>query len=278
MPDQNLKERLKNIRANAYEAPSDAWELICRMLEPHWLGHPDPYVRDTLVYPTLATWTARGVLSADQTRTVLGWLTDDDHLFFRLGEAGTEAVLVRSFAALQIAAVLERHLHHPFLTAREVRGLVSVLRRYVEGENDLRGYDISLGWLHAAAHAADAMGNLARCAELGSAELYEVLEGLRLLAGCEFQAYTDGEDERLAAAMSQALLRPELALDERFGWLEGFREQVQTCAELEMPAGYVRFMNIKHTLRALYFLILLEPEGQRLNRRLEGLLHEFAEL
>lgn len=145
------------------------------MLEPRWLGHSDPYLRDTLVYPTLATWTARGVLSADQIRTVLGWLIGGEHLFFRLGEAGCEPVLVRSFAALQIAVVLGRHLQYPVLTAPEVHGLVPVLRRYVASENDPRGYDISLGWLHAAAHAADAIGNLTRCAELGSAELHDVL-------------------------------------------------------------------------------------------------------
>ncbi len=250
------------------------------MLEPAWLGHPDPHIRDALVYPTLATWMASGVFSVGQTRTVLGRLLDGNHLFFRLAEVGGESVLVRSFAALQIAAILGRHLRHPFLTAAEVHGLVPVLLRYLESEKDLRGYDVSLGWLHAAAHTADAMSNLARCGELGSAELHRVLGGLRFMVGCEFHAYTDGEDERLATAMSHALSQPKLAPDERLSWLDGFREQVQTCAELGMPASYVRFMNIKHTLRALYFVILSTPgEAERLlNQRIEQLLHEFAEL
>lgn len=278
--DENLKIALERIRESSYEAPADAWELTCQMLEPQWLGHPDPYLRDDLVYLTLATWIARGVLSAEQMNIVLQRLLDDAHLFYQLGEVGGESVLVRSFTVLQIAAILERHLDHPFLTAVEIHELVPLLLNYLTSEKDLRGYDVSLGWLHAAAHTADAMGNLARCSELDSADLHEVLRGLRFLAGYEFHAYTDGEDERLAAALSRALLRPELTPEERLGWLDGFREHVQTCAELGMPTGYVRFLNIKHTLRALYFMILrtFGKAGRPLNQRIEQLLHEFAEL
>lgn len=280
MPDENLKKRLESIQEGAYNAPSDTWELTLQMLEPHWLGHPDPYLRDELVYPTLATWIARGVLSVDQTRTVLERLKSGNGLFFQFGRSGDESVLVRSFAALQVAAILDRHTNHPFLTQNEVLGLAPTLLRYLEGEKDLRGYDVSLGWLHAAAHAADAVGNLACCGELGSTELQQLLGGLRLMSGREFHAYTDGEDERLAMAMSCALLRVELTPDERVGWLDGFREHVQVCAELGMPGGYVRFMNIKHTLKALYFLILRAPEedGRPLTKRIEKLLYEFAEL
>ena len=94
------------------------------------------------------------------------------------------------------------------------------------------------------------------------------------------RAYTDGEDERIATATRNALLRTELTPVERSIWLDSFREQVQACAELAMPAGYGSFMNIKHTLRALYFSLQRAPEEveKPLCERIEGLLLEFETL
>lgn len=115
--------------------------------------------------------------------TVLQRLSDDAHLFYRLGEIGGESVLVRSFAVLQIAAILERHLSHPFLTVTELHALLPLLPRYLEAEKDLRGYDGSLGWLHTAAYTADAMSNLTCCSELGSADLHQVLRGAAVPSG-----------------------------------------------------------------------------------------------
>ena len=278
MSAETLKVRLEHIQKRSYQAPEDVWALTQQLLEPGYLGHPDPYIRDELVYPTLYTWITKA-LAAEQVRTVLAQLLDGEHLFFKLGQADDETVLVRSFTLLQIVAVLDRHQQHPYLTPEEVQRLVPVLLHYLNGERDLRGYDVRLGWLHAAAHGADAVGALAACHELSGAAVKELLGGLQSLAGRD-GAYTDGEDERIAAAMSNALLRTELTPVERLGWLDGFQKQVQTYAELEMPAGYANFMNIKHTLRALYFSLRRAPEkvGKPLCERVEGLLLEFETL
>ena len=277
MPTETLRERLEPLQ-NSFNAPDDVWALTQTLLEPEHLGHPDPHLRDDLIYPALYTWITQA-LSAEQVRHVLKLLLDSEHLFFKFGQTDDETVLVRSFTLLQIVAVLNRHQQEPCLTTDEVRQLVPILLRYLEGEQDLRGYDALLGWLHAAAHGADVVGTLTTCFELGGAEVQELLTGLQSLAGRDW-IYTDGEDERIAAAMSHALLRTELAPDERLDWLGSFREQVQTCAELEMPAGYASFMNIKHTLRALYFSLRRAPEGlgKPLCERTERLLLEFGAL
>ena len=277
MSTETLKARLEYLQGSL-NVPDDVWELTQRLLEPEYLGHPDPHIRDELVYPALYTWITQA-LSAEQVRSVLRLLSDDNHLFFKFGQADDETVLVRSFTLLQIVAVLDRQQHEPCLATDEVQQLVPVLLRYLEGEQDLRGYDALLGWLHAAAHAADAVGTLATCHELSGAEVKALLGGLQSLMGRD-RAYTDGEDERIAVAMSNALLRTELTPVKRLEWLDSFREQVQACAELAMPAGYGSFMNIKHTLRALYFSLRRAPKelGKPLCERVEGLLLEFETL
>ena len=274
MSTETLKACLEHLQGS-FDAPDDVWELTRKLLEPEYLGHPDPHIRDDLVYPALYTWITQA-LSAGQVRHVLTRLLDSEHLFFKLGQADDETVLVRSFTLLQLVAVLDRHQQHPYLTSDEVRQLVPVMLRYLEGERDLRGYDALLGWLHAAAHSADAVGTLATCHELSGAEVKVLLGGLQSLTGRD-RAYTDGEDERIAAAMSSALLRTELTPVERLEWLDSFQAQVQACAEL---AGYGSFMNIKHTLRALYFSSRRAPEevGKPLYERIERLLLEFETL
>jgi hypothetical protein len=80
--------------------------------------------------------------------------------------------------------------------------------------------------------------------------------------------------------MVAALGRDELTRTERTEWLDGFRTLVQACPELGMPDGYARFMNVKHTLRALYFLLhdRREPWAAALADGVLALLGEFAEL
>ena len=150
MSTETLKAHLEHLQGSL-NAPDDVWELTQRLLEPEYLGHPDPHIRDDLVYPALYTWITQA-LSAEQVRNVLGRLLDSEHLFFKFGQADDETVLVRSFTLLQIVAVLDRQQHEPCLATDEVQQLVPVMLRYLEGEQDLRGYDALLGWLHAAAH------------------------------------------------------------------------------------------------------------------------------
>ena len=148
MSAETLKTRLEHLQGS-FDAPDDVWELTQRLLEPEYLGHPDPHIRDELVYPALYTWITQA-LSAEQLRYVLRLLLDSEHLFFKLGQVDDETVLVRSFTLLQIVAVLDRQQQEPCLATDEVRQLVPVLLRYLDGEQDLRGYDVLLGWLHAA--------------------------------------------------------------------------------------------------------------------------------
>jgi len=277
-PDQ-LTERLGRVRDAGYAAPTDHWHLTESMLQPGHIGHPDPQLRDDLIYGTLARWITAGVYSDDQLRHILTVAVDEQHLFYGFGSRDDDSVLTRAFSALLIPPVLAVHKQHSVLEPREVQALIAPLQRYLEGERDFRGYDTELGWLHAIAHAADALGSLMQAPDIDGGGVLRLLESLRTAAANQHHVYAHGEDERLAKAMTAGLRRPELSRAERADWLAGFRPLVHACGDMGMPEGYARLVNVNHTLRALYFLVRNEePVGAALATGIDELLLDFSKL
>ncbi|MFJ9803989.1 DUF2785 domain-containing protein [Streptomyces wuyuanensis] len=169
----------------------------------------DPEVRDARAYTALARWARGGHL---------------DGVLERLGDTAAERfthpeVQARAFAPLVLRCVLDR--------AGAVPGLVpeAAVRRWHAGfaswypsERDTRGWDGSLGWLHAVAHGADAAAAFAR-------RLPEERTGLLELCARRFTAphtgyrYEQLEDARLARAITGILLAPGLTAEQAAGWL-----------------------------------------------------------
>jgi hypothetical protein len=94
-------------------------------------------VRDEQAYRVVATWIRRGVL--DDRLAALG-----DAMVERLRHPEIQA---RTFAPLILAAVLERHLPSE-------RRWLEEFTSWWPAEEDTRGWDDHLGWLHAVAHGA----------------------------------------------------------------------------------------------------------------------------
>src|SRR5450432_3682410 len=139
------------------------------------LRSPDPRVRDDGAYGTLASRVAEG--------------RADEHLI-TLGDAGAAllgdpTIQARSFGALLLAALVERVNTLSSGIPRSgdaddvrpidvVRWLATFLTWY-SGEQDLRGHDQTLGWLHALAHGADTLE------AFGGSSLLNASEELMLL-------------------------------------------------------------------------------------------------
>lgn len=207
----DLRARLREACDSAGAAPTDAWELTEVMLTPEFLGHPDPAIRDELVYVTLCDWILEGALRPEQLRTVLATVTDDEHLFRLLGALDDDAAVLRSFSVLIVPPLLVRHRRSGFFEPAELQALAARLAAYIHGERDLRGYDPRLGWVHAVAHASDAIGSLLRAAELGDDDVHRLLAALRSAAASQHHVYAHGEDERLAGAITIGLGRGTLS-------------------------------------------------------------------
>ena len=109
------------------------------------LRSPKPEVRDALAYSTLSAWIMRGNLPHDQ-QTDLG---------DRMAERFTDpAVQARTFAPLILACLADRDVVED--------GWVIAFERWYPTEADLRGYDTSLGWLHAVARLRRCSNSLVR--------------------------------------------------------------------------------------------------------------------
>lgn len=105
----------------------------------------------------------------------------------------------RSYAALALAEIVRTGTWQDTWTEPVIR--------WWTREEDLRGFDPEEGWIHAVAHGADLIGEMA---------LAEVVPAPRLLGACsrrliaptEF-VWADGEDDRVALAAMRALSRAQ---------------------------------------------------------------------
>ena len=165
------------------------------------LRSPDPAVRDGGAYASLGRLYEKGGL--------------DDHLV-ELGDRGLALLMdsevqARTFGALLIALVADRDR----LTGRASDGAV---RRWLDGvagwyadEPDTRGWDDRLGWLHAVAHGADAVLELARSGRVGRDGLLRLLRVLVYRAtALTTSHWSQNEDERVALAVMAVLQRDVL--------------------------------------------------------------------
>ncbi|HET7387705.1 MAG TPA: DUF2785 domain-containing protein [Nocardioidaceae bacterium] len=223
------------------------------------LGDPDPYRRDEVAYPTLATWVEDGVY--DQLLEGLGdGMTEG--LLVGLGESGTDTVFRRSFSALVLAECIGRdqaeHLLAPETTLRWGDRVAGWLVR----ERDLRGFVSGKGWAHAVAHGADAIRALAGSESIGRLELTVLLDVIadRLLVPTE-HAFAHGEDDRLAMATMSILRRDMVDLAVLEPWLSrlvGAATPVPGGHPVDGPADVVA-RNVTAYLRALHLQVALAP-------------------
>jgi hypothetical protein len=225
------------------------------------LGSADPYLRDGIAYPTLATWVSDGVYD-DLLQGLGDGMTAG--LSVGIGEQGTDTVFRRSFSVLVLAECVERA--SALMSSGAGVPDETVLRwgdriaGWLVRERDLRGFVPGKGWAHAVAHGADAVGALAESAVMGRMELTVLLDVLadRLLALTEHR-FVHSEDDRLAAATMKILRRDLLALDVLEPWVARLTDRSRPVFDREDVDPYLVNGNVQAYLRALHLQLALAP-------------------
>ena len=228
-----------------------------------FLGSPDPELRDDLAYSIYARWAYRPNILSTPT---LFSLTDEwrANLKIGLGEQGTNSVLKRSFSALCLSIMAAREVKNPFMGAERYHALVAEGITYLQAERDLRGYDAQLHWIHATAHAADLLHALAESPLLSKEEAANILDVIALRLVTAPEVYTQGEQDRLAAAVLPVLRRSDFdpALFDR--WLARIESEDRDVWTATTVASLARYQNHNYTLQALAVRLSFEPDSPRM--------------
>ena len=212
------------------------------------LASPDPELRDDLAYSILARWIYRGVL--DQA--------DSDQAYRRVaseserwsGETGTNSVLKRSFSAICLASMARRETTTPFMGAERYHELVADGTRYLQAERDLRGYDAKLHWIHATAHTADLLAGLADSPQLSREEAAGILSAISARLATAPDVFTQGEQDRLAAAVVTVIRRRDFEGAKFESWLSGLQNEDREVWTNTTPSALARYQNHSYLLQA----------------------------
>ncbi len=212
------------------------------------LGHPDPAIRDELVYPALARAVVEGRLD-DRLGRVSRWLAGVEGL--RCGSASPHRVpvLARSFSVLVAACVLHRSRTLGSRLA-DVGILVDAIVHVLETERTLVSWDDRYGWVHIVAHLGDCVDELYEFDDLEPVRADALTRGLVDIATRRAAAlYAFGEYDRIAYALATALLRGRVSPSD----LERIVDS-QTAADAEFdcpPTSVVRANHLRSLVRAL---------------------------
>ena len=227
------------------------------------LGSADPFERDAVAYPVLATWVEHGVYD-DLLMTFGQGITAG--FTAGLGHSGDDSVFRRTFSALVLGECISRDNVAHLLTVDTVLRWADAGVTWLVHEQDLRPFVEGKGWAHAPAHGSDLLAALARSRHFRPTELAVLLDVVadRVTAPTEVW-FTHGEDDRLAYAVMTVLHRNVLAQDLLDGWVARLAETALTQPgpghgpDRPWPPASVH--NTRSLLRVLYLQLALGVRG-----------------
>jgi hypothetical protein len=223
------------------------------------LGSPDSRWRDDIGYGVVASCVYdRRALRAAERRALVARLVGN--LRQEIGGTGTDSVLLRSFSALDLSVFAALETLDPALDAAGYRQLLEAALAYLRDEQDLRGLDPRVGWIHATAHTADLLKFLARDARFTAGDQRRLLDAAwSKLTAAGAPVFTNAEDERLAAALAAVVRRTDFDTAVLDTWLARFVELERQVWSKAPPdqATLDQAQNARNLLRSLYVLLSL---------------------
>lgn len=246
----------KAIADDDYNVPRgyDVQVLTDELLEN--LANVDTEWRDVIAYRTLFHWiNKKQVYTSSMLRDMLDRLMDN--AFVGVSQVGDVAVLRRSFSILVISLIVYHDTTDSFLEQDEFDTLLDAALRYLGAEQDMRGYDPDLGWVHAIAHVADLLKFMIRSKKSVDENHEYILQSItnKLMQPTDVIFVYD-EDERLALTALEIVRRGEVdfeAIVAILHQLEHWKNHNDSQAfDAQVFAAH---QNVKHFLRSWYFQV-----------------------
>jgi hypothetical protein len=225
------------------------------------VGSTDPFLRDNVAYEAAARWIyTTGALSASEQREMLAIWTGN--LQVGLGEPAGDAAFRRSFSALNLSVLAARENAAPFLSQDEFDKFLSSILDYLHRERDTRGYDSTMGWIHAAAHTADVLKFLTRSPKLAAPAQARVISAIDERCRTFGAVFQWGEDARFAQVIVSLAKRADFDKASFDAWLAAvrtMRTEVWAKAPAVDPVEFAKLQNLTLVLRAAYVALSLDP-------------------
>ncbi|MDY0074882.1 MAG: DUF2785 domain-containing protein [Acholeplasmataceae bacterium] len=216
------------------------------------IGHPDPHIRDDLVYAIFAHLILDHHLGEDELTSICYRMLSEDFLTYDLENKVEHSVLKRSFTLLQLVVIVYIHRRDHIIAKKTMMDLLNIFLDYTKLETVHQGYDPKVGWIHTIAHSADLFGQLMQIEWISESELKLLFNGIREMikgASC-YLMYN--EDERMVVAVKKGLDRHILPQDYLSKWIKRFGEGVLVET---LPENIFYKNNIKNFLKTLYFTL-----------------------
>lgn len=265
-----LRELLESIEENNYRVSQgvDPYQLSFIMMDN--IGDTDDELRDRLIYSILYTWIDSGVLNSSQVYELFKIALDDDHLLKGLGRVD-DSVFSRTFSVLVIANSITRHRKEKLIPKSDIERAFNRVLKFFNTDKDVRGYVEGKGWAHGAAHGADAMGEFARCEEIGYEGLIKILDAIHQKININYYGYVHFEDERMITAVKAILEREIIPIEEIEEWVRSFKKIEKIGKH---PEDLVIKVNVSAFLKSLYFRLIDNPQYERITDVIRKLLEE----
>jgi len=253
MQKDDLIIKLTHIRNNNYELPAgESLNDLTELMLDH-IGDSNPLFRDNLIYTILYYWIMeKNYYSTVELQMILTKLTDENHLFYKIGLHEDQSVFTRTFSILIIALILAKHRKTKILDAELFMKIKNDIVRYYSEEKDLRGYLDEFGWAHGAAHGADALDELVQCKESNDIVCRDVLKAIKINLNNERYIYSNEEDERITVVLYRILENKSLPDEILFTWLSELCDVDMRLSR----ANYINFLNVRNLIRSFYFRIV----------------------
>lgn len=210
------------------------------------IGHPDPSIRDELVYASFCHIFLEGLVTREQAQSLLQFSQETNPLSLE------SSTLKRSFTCLLYCLLLsvdnaQDSVYFAFLSTNDRELLFQQALDYLAIENDWSGYDEKLGWIHTAAHGADFLLATSCHDQFPDEKSKAVWQTIVTCLTRQSKVFSAGEEIRLAQIPVYLLLNEKVTSQELTEWINKLDFPNQE------PVDYFRWLNLQHFLSSLYF-------------------------
>ncbi|WP_204417746.1 DUF2785 domain-containing protein [Bacillus tianshenii] len=244
--------------------------LLKSMLE--HIGSTDSELRDQLIYTSFYRLIIESHQIEPELLIELLEACLNEPLFKGIGEKDTDTVFTRAFTTLLIALILFRDNTGDFLPSSTIYSIKENLIKYINLEEDLRGYVAGKGWAHSIAHVADTFGELVKNPKLDKDNYSEILKTLWSKLFISSSVYVHDEDERILIPILEMLERG-LNVKEIEELIENLPTELKVQkAQIEIENYWLLVFNIKTFLKSFYIKINGNPRLLPLQKNIEQCL------